>query len=209
MKQLYVFAIAVLFTSAAALAQQKARTGVYAGPAFSTLYSASQGLSNNTKLKTGWNVGILWDIPLNSKLSLHTGLRFIQKGGMEKIGDYKTTVTINDLEVPVNLVYYTNGFKGSFFFGTGLTMAMALSGKYTEKDNGDKFSESLDFGMEEDDDLKSFDFGVNFIAGYEWKNGILAGININHGFANLANLSDDITRTKYIGLKLGYMLRRR
>ena len=209
MKKFYVITIVMFYVAANVNAQQKALTGFYAGPSFSSILTKSYGISESSKLKAGLNVGVLWDIPVSRSFSIHTGLKFIQKGGMEKVEDYKFSMTINDLEVPVNLVYYTNGFKGSFFFGAGLTMAMALTGKVTEKDNGDKYSEKIDFGIKEDDDLKSFDFGANLLGGFEWKNGIVVAVNYNQGFANLSNIPQDVTRTMYIGVKLGYMLRKR
>jgi hypothetical protein len=209
MKKYYVIAMLMFSVAATVHAQHKARTGFYAGPSFSSFLTKSYGASERSKLKAGFNAGILWDIPVSRSLSIHTGLKFIQKGGMEKDGDYKVSMTINDLEFPVNLVYYTNGFKGSFFFGAGLTMAMTLTGKLTEKDNGDKYSEKIDFGIKEDDDLKSFDFGANILGGFEWKNGIVVALNYNHGFANLSNIPGDVTRTSYFGVKLGYMLRKR
>ena len=137
----------------------------------------------------------------------------MQKGGTlvdydEFTEDEKAKMTLDFLELPVNAVFYLNGFKGSYFLGTGITPAIALSGKVKEQYAGEEESVDLKFGVKDEDDLKSFDFGINFLAGYEFKSKYMVAVSYNLGFANLSNVPGKFN-TGYIGVKFGYMLKAR
>ena len=117
-------------------------------------------------------------------------------------------MTLNFLELPVNAVYYLDGFRGSYFFGAGLTTAFAFSGRLEQQFAGEEENIHLKFGVNDKDHLKYFDFGINFLGGYEFKSKCMLAVSYNLGFANLSNEPGKFN-TGYIGVKFGYMLEAR
>jgi hypothetical protein len=204
-------ATTIIFFSSQA---QNARFGVTAGAAFANYHAKSDGENDNGSSKTGLTAGLFIDVPVSTHFSFQPAVNFVQKGTKDEQTDggvtAKAKMTVNCLEVPLNFIYNSNGSSGNFFIGAGPSFAFSMSGKLKyEDDLGNSFSETINFGSSEDDQMKGFDLGANFVAGYQFKGGILIAANINAGLSNLAidKSNGDKLHSQYFGLRLGYQFK--
>lgn len=185
----------------------------------------------NTTSKFGFLIGVLADVPLSTSLSFRPELNFIQKGAKlddtrtESGASIKTTgeVTLNFIELPLNLVYNASAGMGSFFIGAGPSIGFGISGKYdqtstltfpgfpttTSSEKGDvKFDGKKAAEVPASDNdahLKSLDFGVNALAGYKMANGVFLNVGYTLGLSNLDPNENSSFKTKGFTIKLGYM----
>jgi hypothetical protein len=199
-KHILTFICCTLFFSTISIAQ-KARFGFSAGATLANVSMKMNNIKISTSSKIGLTAGILLDKPISDHLIFQPALNFVQKGAKSKENDGQAT--LNYLEVPLNFMYRSNNRDG-FFAGAGPSLAYGLSG--TSKAGSDK--EDINFGSDDNDDLKRMDLGDNFTAGYITKGGILLALNYNMGLSNLEPESDyGKTRNNYWGLRLGYILK--
>jgi hypothetical protein len=208
----------LLLTLAAGLttavnAQDKSVTfGAKAGLTFPKLATSGQEAAEfpDPQANPSFFVGGYADIAISSQFSIQPGLSVLGKGvkykqsGTEIIdGDsytYAGSATISTLylEVPVNVVGKIPAGSGNVFVGAGPYLGYALSGKTKSKLSisgaGMNFSESdeedMEFGSGEDE-MKRIEFGVNFLGGYELKNGLSINFGYGLGLSNLVNTSGD------------------
>lgn len=127
---------------------------------------------------------------------------------------------LNYLRVPVNLIYNIQAEGAKFYFGAGPYFAKALSGKFTPDDDTfaegqfhqqyiDYYSIDAKFGDDNRSNFKSFDYGINALAGFEFANGILVNANYSRGLANAQTMRDQYSlyksaRITNIGISVGY-----
>lgn len=193
---------------------QNTRIGFTGGASFANYHSKVDGESDNGNSKTGLTAGIVVDLSLGDHFSIQPALNFVQKGTKDEqtLGGIteKVSLRTNHLEIPLNLLYNTNGDAGNFFIGAGPSLSFALSGKWKYEDNDNSLTEDVKFGSNQDeDDMKGFDFGANFLAGYCFPNGMFVSANYNLGLSNLfpGGSSDGTLKSNYFGVKLGYLLK--
>ncbi len=201
-----VFLSLVVLSVIGASAKAQVRFGAQAGTSVANLSikSGSTKLSQDSKI--GMTFGAAADISFTKAISLSTGLNFTQKGSSFKEGAIESSFTLNYLELPLNVVYKLNAGAGKVFFGAGPSLAYGISGKSKFSGNGVSESKKVNFGTEaENDDLKPFDLGGNILAGYEFSNGITAGVNYNIGLSNLSVTKDQKIKSSYFGLRVGYL----
>ncbi|HET6995767.1 MAG TPA: porin family protein, partial [Chitinophagaceae bacterium] len=162
-------------------------------------------------IKTGITVAILVDVPVGKNLFLQPGVNWTQKGSLNKesIGNltYKTILTVNYIEIPLNLVYKFNGC----FIGAGASVFQAMEGHQKTNENGETKKEDVPLGNKETDAMRQLDFGVNLLAGYELPAGIFLSVTFNQGLRNLSPQKfDDVTiksTCHYFGIRLGYLIK--
>jgi len=183
------------------------RFGINAGAVLANLKGEESGEEQKLDSKIGITAGIRADVPLSENFSFRPGLNFVQKGGKEEFDflgtQIKSTTTLNYLELPLNFVYNASAGKGKFFFGAGPVFGFGLSGKFKVESGGDEQTEDVNFGDGEDE-VKSFEFAGNVLAGYECASGLYFQANYNPGFSNLSNAPDSELKTTYFGLRIGY-----
>lgn len=191
---------------------QHVRLGFTTGLTISNYKSKVDGNNESGNAKAGFAAGILADVPVGKHFSFQPGLNFVQKGATDKQtyngSTYKSSVTVNSIEIPLNFLYNSNNRAGNVFIGAGPSFALAVGGKYKYKDDSNSFSDKLKFGSGDEDFMKSLDVGVNFVTGFTLNNGIMFSVNYNAGLNNLfPNGSTDGTlKSHYFGIKLGYLL---
>ena len=212
MKQL--LATIVICAAGLASSAQDTRFGFTAGAAFANYHSKVDGETDNGNGKTGITAGLLADIPFGKSFSFQPALNFVQKGTQEEetfMGvTEKTKLTVNCFELPLNLLYNANSNSGTFFIGGGPSFSFALSGKWKYEDGTNSLTEDVQFGDDPDnDDLKSFEVGVNALTGYRFPNGLFIAAGYNAGLTNLfPGGSDDGTlKSHYFSVKLGWLLK--
>jgi hypothetical protein len=156
--------------------------------------------------KAGFTVGVLAEIPLGEKFAFRPELNFIQKGSTTGISnalfgfDPQQKITLNYIELPLNVVYKLNVGSGNFFFGLGPAVAFGISGKVKLSDPSDPTDPDLNrtakvkfdgkkndvlSATDNDAHLKRLDVGVNALAGYKLQNGLFFKLGYNYGVLNI------------------------
>ncbi len=192
---------------------QNTRFGFTAGVSFANYNSKVDGESDNGNSKVGLTAGVLVDIPLSKNLSFQPAVNFVQKGTKDEqtFGGVTEKVSLgtNHIEVPFNFLFNASGNTGNFFIGAGPSLAFGISGKLKYDDGTDSFTEDVKFGSSDDDFMKGFDLGANFLAGYCFPNGLLFSANYNAGLSNLfpgGSGGNGTLKSHYFGIKIGWML---
>ena len=189
---------------------QQSSFGFTAGPVFASYKVSISSVSVTSKTKTGFTVGIASSFAMGKYFSFEPALNFLQKGGVIKEEGTSDKSTFNYLELPLNFVYNAHSAKGKFFVGAGPSLSMGLSGKEKYDDGTNSETTDIKFGSDElTDDLKPFEAGINFLAGYQFKGGFLVSANYNAGLSNIAVTSEgdnSKAHNRYFGLRLGYMI---
>jgi hypothetical protein len=224
--KLLVPALALVLISGAASAQIS--LGAQAGAVFAKSktdeLSGVTGFDLSTKNRVGFTAGVIADIPFGeSGLRLMPELNFVQKGvkangnvnfdllGQIVNADVDANVSLNYIELPVNLAYAVEAGSGRFIIGAGPYAGFGLNGKTSAKvsfqGQSQEEDEDIEFGSDEDQ-IKRFDFGANFMAGYIMNNGLLFKVNYSLGLANLSNVSDSDWKNRYFGVSVGYFFLR-
>lgn len=209
MKKLFLALLVLLSLNTYA---QNLQIGFTGGTSISNYRSTVDGNTESAKAKAGFTAGILIDIPAGRHFSFQPAINFTQKGAKEDYDLMGTSGTsklnINYLELPLNFLYNSRGRSGNFFIGAGPSFAYALGGKAKYESGTVSLSEKINFGSGDDDLMKSVDIGINVLAGYAARSGLMFSVNANQGLNNLfPHGSDDGTlKSFYVGIKLGYML---
>lgn len=201
-----ILSVALIAGIVTALSAQT-RFGINAGAVLANLKGEEGGEEQELDSKIGITAGIRADVALSENFRFRPGLNFVQKGGKEEFDflgtEIKSSITLNYLELPLNFVYNAPAGNGKFFIGAGPVFGFGLSGKNKVESGGEEQTEDVNFGDGEDE-LKSFEFAGNVLAGYECASGLYFQANYNPGFSNLSNMPDSELKTTYFGLRIGY-----
>lgn len=202
------FCIATMFVANA----RSSRFGFTAGTSIANYNFKYAGTNISGDPKTGFTIGLFADIPTSANFSIQPALNFVQKGTQSEEMNEELSTSINCLEIPVNFFYKTAGKAGSFFVGAGPSFAFNISGKSKYDDGTTIEEDDIKFGNDKDnDDMKSLDEGINFLAGYEFSNGLFLSAVSNLGLRNMSLYSDDdeSIKSKYFSIKVGFMFGKR
>jgi hypothetical protein len=190
MKKLILSAAAVLF-GLGAFAQAPMGYGIKAGVNLPNYHYDNNSNSFDTKSSTNFHVTAYLDAPITSNFYIQPGVSLQGKGA--KFAEYEFlgnqySITQNTLwiEVPVNAVakFYT-GDVGNFYIGAGPYAAFGISGK-NKITSGGSSSDLENFKFGKDEDQKSFDAGINFLAGYQLSSGLTLGAGYGLGLSDIA-----------------------
>ncbi|WP_423146345.1 porin family protein [Rubrolithibacter danxiaensis] len=188
---------------------QKLKLGLKAGLNGATVKiedNNTMGATVTPTSRASFHITGFTELKLNNTFSIQPGISVSGKGFHQV---YNVTFTENNeyfnadmdawmkvlyLEIPVNAIAKFQAGKGHFFIGTGPYGGFAVSGKTESKATitSNSFNEkqsqkqNLKFGSSETDDLRRFDMGLNFLTGYEFKNGFLLGLNYGAGLKNIS-----------------------
>lgn len=187
---------------------QNSSFGLTAGATFASYKAEVEDIALTSKTKIGFTVGVTSSIALGKNFSFQPGLNFLQKGGKLKQEGATDKTTLNYLELPLNFVFNTHSSKGKFFAGAGPSLSMGLSGKGKWEDGGDSGTDDIKFGSDDDDILKPFELGANFLAGYQFAGGFFVAGNYNIALNNIANGDIDFNtkyHNRYFAIRIGYM----
>ena len=191
---------------------QKTRFGFSAGTVSGRYHLKVDGETYNSNSKAGFTAGVMAEIHLNKYFGFQPSLNMIQKSTIKEfhssLDGPNFKLTVNCLEVPLNLTFNRQGKSGNFFVGAGPSFSIGILGKLESYGWIHNVS-NIKFGSGKDDDLKWLDMGVNFMIGYCFKNGLLISVNYNAGLTNLdpEGSNDDIMKSRYFGIRLGYLLK--
>ncbi len=188
--------------------KEKASFGINAGATLASYKIKEDNVSITSETNVGFTAGITSTMPLGKNFSFMPALNFTQKGGKITEEGFTAKSTFNYLELPLNFVYNTKSVKGKFFIGAGPSLSFGLSGKDKWVGGGESEETDIKFGSGEDDDLKAFEAGINFLTGYQFAGGFLIAANYNAGLSNIAIAEagdNGKMHNRYFGLRLGFM----
>lgn len=171
----------------------------------------SHTYSTDYKTKTGFHLGVTGEYAISDNFCIEPGLLFSTKGFRIEQDGIKFSANLNYLELPINAMYKIDLDPAKIFIMAGPYLAYAVSGKYKADqavlgDNEDQKEQKINIGSDkESDDIKGFDFGLNFGAGVQF-NAITFGLQYGLGLANLSPYTENGTmmKNKVIGISLGY-----
>lgn len=182
------------------------------------------------KYAPNWHAGLMADIPLLKGFYLQPQLLVSTKGNKQEVktespvqvkGTNKTHLIY--LELPVNLVYKIPLIRGKLIVGAGAYFAKPLYGKYDDnhvrRDASGVITTAYTnqgkilFENEQPDPAKGMyyykkhDEGLNFLAGYEFKNGLLFNMNYSMGLTDVYAYSPEVRKNAYFGVSAGYLFK--
>jgi hypothetical protein len=167
----------------------------------------ADAFNDTKKWLPAFHGGVTADIPLSENLVIQPALQFAQKGAKTESGSEKTKLTLNYLELPVNVLYRQSA-DGGFYGGVGPYIGYALSGKSIFQDGDLEEKEDVNF---DEDGIKRLDAGGNIMVGYELPMGVTVGANYSLGFTNILDKDKNAGvsfKTSYIGLSIGYKFKK-
>lgn len=164
---------------------------------------------------TGYQIGGLLNIGFKH-IEIQPGISFSTKGYTttnqlyssygEVVGTSTSTITLNYMEVPVNLLYHTRvSNSASIHIGGGPYLGYGLSGKIVNE----TYSANIVFTNNPSLTTPSFrnpDYGMNILTGIKLKNKIIIDAGYGFGMANLGYNSTTI-HNRVASFSVGYMLK--
>ena len=140
--------------------------------------------------KIGFHAGVNYSTRISESFQFRPGIIYSQKGAKE----YTDPTTVSYLDFPLNFVYQKNPDRGFFGIG-GLYIGHLLSAEL--------------FGNDIKESFKSFDFGVNLGAGFDFEK-LIIGFQGSLGLINIFKsdgTASEVTPTNsngqlYLALKI-------
>lgn len=195
----YVLAISLLFVVSNIKAQIK--FGPVAGLNFSTMTIKVLGVNFESETLTGFHVGVISEIPVIESFVLQPAILYSAKGAEYSIFDEDISLRPTFIEVPLNILYKYDIGLMEIFLKAGPYIAFGVGGQI--ETNG--IEVDIDYGSG-NADMKPLDFGLNFGAGVNIKNFIIAG-QYGLGLANLTSVEVGNAEMKIntIGISVAYL----
>lgn len=212
MKKVYCLAtMSILLLSMLAHPQEReVRTGITAGPMFSSLRYIKDGYKERTDLQLSFAAGIVVDVVFNENFCLQPTLHYVKKGGRDVMETI--SLQLHYAELGVNAIYSLGENRHSVFLGAGPTLAIGISGKLKDYYPGISVPPvAIKFGNKEDEDhFKRFEFGTSILAGFYVNRNFIVTAMYNFGWSNLfINRAEDGRLTnRYWGAKAGWVFGR-
>jgi len=184
------FSVAALQANA-----QAGRFGINAGVNFANINGKD---AEGTKLKTGFQAGVTYDIGLADEFVLQPGVSYVQNG--TKLDAFNSKLHLNYIQVPVTFQYQPALGTGNLLLGVGPYVGFGV-GKVKGSLFDDKVSSKSDW---DDAGLKKVDAGGKLLVGYQLGMGLSFNLNANLGLANLSDDKDAKFHNTSFGVTVGY-----
>jgi len=190
--------------------------GIKAGLNLSNIHfdyeSGGQVYNDKFKIKPGFNIGAIVEIPLNKTFSLENNLLLLTKGYRNS---YKTQYIDTEGTVNYLCLDFILNSKVSVMFGNlkiygtlgpyiGFGILGKMKGEAIENNQATAWSNKISWGSNPDDDLRRLDFGLDMGGGVEISH-IQIGISYCFGLANLSVIGgNNNIGNRVLGISLGY-----
>lgn len=171
------------------------------------------GDKQSTSSVLAYKAGVVLDIGIAKGFYLQPGIFYSVKGAQINydlgiLGSGHVKSSVDYLEIPLNLAYrYELGNAGAVFAAAGPYIGIGMKGKNKAEvtvPTGIPSQETdVKFG-DADDEVKKIDYGVNFGVGYISPVGLYLRVQYGLGLANLANASMVSSKTRVLGISVGY-----
>ncbi|OCB72864.1 hypothetical protein B0A79_21370 [Flavobacterium piscis] len=164
---------------------EKVKIGVKAGLNIASLTFDENELESSQK--TGFTAGIMAEIPLAKNFSVQPEVLYSQQGMKFSYSDidvanssYKSTITLNYLNIPVMLKYYV--LKGlSVQAGPQIGILLKSDNKYQDNFLGYDNHENYNLS----DYTNAFDTSVNLGLGYQFKDKFYVDLRYNISYSDV------------------------
>jgi len=164
---------------------EKVKIGVKAGLNIASLTFDENELESSQK--TGFTAGIMAEIPLAKNFSVQPEVLYSQQGMKFSYSDidvanssYKSTITLNYLNIPVMLKYYV--LKGlSVQAGPQIGILLKSNNKYQDNFLGYDNHENYNLS----DYTNAFDTSVNLGVGYQFKDKFYVDLRYNISYSDV------------------------
>jgi hypothetical protein len=208
--------------------------GVIGGYNLNSVYPTSKQEmpGYNVSSRSGWRAGLVADKRLLKKFYLQPQLLLNEKGYNNTYasneaptyssGEFKTRLLY--LELQANLLFKQQFGNGKFFVGAGPYIARGiggvekLDGRYYDTNGAlQRFTnyyvikyrnKAPDYIYGNVRHVKPYDAGLNFLAGYELKNGLFFNVTYSMELNNYRYTKAFESKNAYFGLTAGYFLKK-
>jgi len=187
------FSVAALQANA-----QAGRFGINAGVNFANINGKD---AEGTKLKTGFQAGVTYDIGLADEFVLQPGISYVQNGSKVKGDEFDERWDLNYIQVPVTFQYQPAVGTGNLLLGVGPYVGFGVGKVKGSSLFDDKDSSKSDW---DDAGLKKVDAGGKLLVGYQLGMGLSFNLNANLGLANLSDDKDVKFHNTSFGVTVGY-----
>lgn len=203
MKKLFFIAAAML--GVVSLSAQEKTTSSQFGIKSSVNMSSFNGKDvNDNDYKVGFSAGVYGHFPLTDRFAVQPEVNFTRMGGKYKdevVEAGNTTVktknktTLDYIQVPVMFQYYPGGSRFNIEAGPqfGFNMYASNKDQIDTYANNTVFTEAHTTDIK--DNVKNFDFGVNFGLGYNVTDNINVGARYYMGLTKITENTNNGTAT--------------
>jgi hypothetical protein len=165
--------------------------------------------SSETSTTTNFNLTGYANVPVSTYFSVQPGISLQGKGAKYyENGNNKQEDNVLVVEIPVNLVASLPAGPGKFYLGAGPYAGFNVAGKRKTTIGTVTNEADLKFGDTNSDNLKTVDFGLNFLAGYQLASGLNFGAGYGLGLTNLRPTSTSTTNiqqnNRVLSFTVGY-----
>lgn len=173
---------------------------------------------DDTDWKPGYHIGLTAEFPITRNLAFETGLLLSTKGF--KVSETETfdgetykfegSNNLLYLDLPLTAKTYLNVGQSRLFVAFGPYIGYGLTGKSKSETTYNAETESdeqdVNWGSDEEDDVKRLDFGLTAGLGWEIRS-IQIGLSYNLGLANIAADTSygQKVNNKVLGLSVAYL----
>lgn len=212
-KSVLLLGLIAFFFAQPSLYSQK--IGIRAGLNMSTMFRSTEIGGRQTqdfKLRPGFHIGTIVNVPVSEILSFETGLLLNTKGyRINKKSEMSgTIVKFNLLYIDIPVTAKTSFQVGNktIFANIGPYVGIGLAGNvrsvYTLGDETETIEQDFQWGQN-NEDLKRLEYGLLIGGGVEF-NSFVVALNYSHGFTNISLFDfDDFTlKNRVIALSIGY-----
>lgn len=206
----YLILIVLAAVTFTATGQEKAVLGVRAGVNFSDMTNKFDGESASIDSRTGFNVGVSYQLPLVSKLFLETGLNATTRGGRYDLRDegLEGTAKFNMLylQLPVAVSWHFDLKSFSIQPFVGGYYSYGLSGRLKAQGQEIKlFKDDEIEGEKVEKTLRNSDAGLRFGVGFTYKKHYYLGVGYDMGLLNIAKQKGEgKLRNNNLFISVGY-----
>lgn len=165
-------------------------------------YISNDPNTGKAKALGSFQLGAVIDYPLTWWISLQPGLMVTGKGANVKQKELTGTFTHKIhpwyLEVPVNLLFKPSiDYNTQLYFGGGPYLAFGIGGKSSYDGTSSLSSyisdHKLKFGNGQNADMRRIDLGMNILAGVEFRQVLMIGVQYGFSLRNNAPKKNDET----------------
>lgn len=227
-KPIFLFIFFFLVISASNITHAQTNMGIRAGMNFSNvLMEDENGEKNSTKSIPGFHFGLTVDIPIADDFYLQPAVlyskkRFKQTDSWFSGSGNELKVNVSYIEVPFNFIYKPKLGNGKLLIGAGPYAGYGIGGSWKSETDvviGDIIIENYGDVIFRNDVTdgefgnylygKPWDFGANFLVGYEFFERLSIQFNIQIGVKDLQSDVDGVKREGEIknrgyGISVGY-----
>ena len=218
----------LILITAPNITQAQTKVGIRTGMNLSNvLMEDEKGDKKSTKSIPGFHIGLTVDIPILTDLYFQPSALYSNKGFKQTDSWFSgpgndLKVTVAYIEMPLNLIYKRKFGSGKLLIGAGPYAGYGTGGKWKSETNpviGDIVIDNYGDAIFKNDIMdgefgnylygKPWDFGVNFLLGYEFFDKLSIQLNAQLGLNDLTPEVDGTKskgklRNKGFGFSIGY-----